>query len=356
MNKKILASYRIEGYDKELVPVLEKYAGDDITVLCSTPFQRKGLRYFDTEKRINKIVTIDELLAGELDNMKFDVIVGNPPYQKIVGPNKTQQIWADLTVKFYDLLKPYGEMNLIHPPGWRFTSSGSMKNVKKIKEIYSTNKITYMEFNDYTKGKETFGAMTDYDIVHLKKESVDGLTTIKTKTDGLIEVDLGDFNVIPTDNFELFGKLRAKNGEEKVQVLYSRSDYGSDKKNVKNQQDSEFKYPCVYGMPKKGLKLLYSNTNKNGHFGIPKLIFTKAGIGSILDLDGKYGLTQYAFGIVDSPENLIKIQKVLEDYNIRRKFHMMVGIQVAGYGDGVKSIAIIIKEFRKDFWKDFIND
>jgi len=170
MNKKILGSFRIEGYDKELVPVLEKYAGDDITVLCSTPFQRKGLRYFDTEKRINKIVTIDELLAGELDNMKFDYIVGNPPYQKKIEGNRDQQIWAELTGKFYDLLKPYGEMNLIHPGLWRFTSSGSQIDVRKIKEIYQNNKITYMEFNDINQGQKTFGAGTDYDIVCLKKE------------------------------------------------------------------------------------------------------------------------------------------------------------------------------------------
>ena len=34
----------------------------------------------------------------------FDIIIGNPPYQKVVGPKKTQAIWPLFTSYSLELL------------------------------------------------------------------------------------------------------------------------------------------------------------------------------------------------------------------------------------------------------------
>jgi len=151
------------------------------------------------------------------------------------------------------------------------------KGIKEVKNIYAENKVVSMEFNYYIRCQEVFGANTDFDVITVKKEKYKGKTLVRTKTDGEIEVNLKDYDIIPTDRFDLLDKLKAKDDEERVEFLYSRSAYGSDKKNMCSVEDSVFRFHVVYGYPEKeGLKLFYSNTKDNGHFGASKLIIVKA--------------------------------------------------------------------------------
>jgi hypothetical protein len=153
----------------------------------------------------------------------------------------------------------------------------------------------------------------------------------------------------------------AKPNEKKVALINDYS-YGTDYRftHMSQTEDNEYKYPVIYGMPNKGIKYMYSNTKDNGHFGQQKIIIAKASSTIILDLKGKYGMTQFASAIVDTPENLIKIQKVFEK-SIFSEFKS----KFCGIGESSNKTALIdnkgtmfkfIKEFRKDFWKDFYTD
>ena len=51
--------------------------------------------------------------------LKFDIVIGNPPYQEKVGPAKTEEIWPDFVVDGLDLLVEGGRLAMIHPPAWR---------------------------------------------------------------------------------------------------------------------------------------------------------------------------------------------------------------------------------------------
>jgi type I restriction-modification system DNA methylase subunit len=66
-------------------------------------------------------------------NMKFDVIVGNPPYT--IGKNKT--IWNLFVEKSFELCKEEGYVSLIHPNGWRNIGGrfGKIQNLIKNKEV-----------------------------------------------------------------------------------------------------------------------------------------------------------------------------------------------------------------------------
>jgi len=109
-------------------------------------------------------------------------------------------------------------------------------------------------------------------------------------------------------------------------------------------------------MPKSGIKLKYSSINNKGHFGIPKLIIANASTYTLLDLKGEYGLTQFAYGIVDSKENLVKIQKVLDNPDFHKPLTSFIGRKdnclIVPNGQNTK----FLKEFRKDFWKDFYTE
>ena len=52
---------------------------------------------------------------------KFDVIIGNPPYNppKKGGTSSGNSIWPHFVFKSYYMLNPDGFLNFIHPPGWK---------------------------------------------------------------------------------------------------------------------------------------------------------------------------------------------------------------------------------------------
>lgn len=54
-------------------------------------------------------------------NMKFDVIVGNPPYQL----TNSKKLWPEFVLKSMDLLKPGGYMGMVIPATW-LTSDGAV--------------------------------------------------------------------------------------------------------------------------------------------------------------------------------------------------------------------------------------
>ena len=65
-------------------------------------------------------VIIEDYLSIENTNMKkFDVIVGNPPYQtkSDASNTKTQSLWDKFVVKSFDLLKENGHLCMVHPSG-----------------------------------------------------------------------------------------------------------------------------------------------------------------------------------------------------------------------------------------------
>ena len=285
----------------------------------------------------------------------FDLIIQNPPYQEVVGIKKTQQIWGKFVTKSYTLLVDNGYMNFVHPGGWRFITSRSMVDLKKVNYIYKNNKVIYGEFHTYKDGKDIFGVETDYDIIFLKKENNSGYSIIKTNSDNEISLNLKDFgNNIPTDKINLYKKLTE--GVEKVNLLYSQSLYETRKKYISTNSDENFKYPIIYGYPISGVKILYSNIDR-GHFNLSKLILVKASINTIIDLDGNYGMSQFAAAIIDTEENLQVIKKVVDSPEFKKLKAYFLGVVSQNTNaaiDAPGNMFKIIREFKKDFWKEFI--
>ena len=83
------------------------------------------------------------------------------------------------------------------------------------------------------------------------------------------------------------------------------------------------------------------------HFGISKFIWSNgriSSIGSYVDTNGDYGLTQFAYAIVDKPENLQKIKEVFDSKNFRNLMELCaVGQLTVNHK--------VISTFKKDFWK-----
>jgi hypothetical protein len=282
---------------------------------------------------------------------KFDIVVMNPPYQELKeGFKKSNPLWDKFVIKAVETsLNTDGYFVAVHPDGWRNLGKG----FDKVKNVLKSRQMLYLELHDLRTGVRTFGAQTAYDFYCVRNSENQGNFNTKIKCmDGTTErADISKMKFIPNGMYDAFNKLIAKKGEETVKTIHSFSDYETRKDYVSKEKNGTFKYPCIYTTVKDGsINLLYSSTNVHGHFGIPKVIWSNGGATTpIVDANGDYGMTQFAYAIVDNVQNLEKIKQAM----LNPEFTKLMK-----YADGISSLhrynykAITL--FRKDFWIDYL--
>ena len=294
-------------------------------------------------------IDFDKIKNQFLD-MKFDVVLGNPPYQIKVGDKKTEPLWNKFFHISIDLLTEGGYLALIHPSGWR-NITGKFKDVQ---EVIRSKKVSFLSIHNEKDGMETFGAETRYDYYVLQNTPNNGSETTVRFQDGQVkQLVLDELEFIPNGGIDLLNSLFAKEGEETVELLYSRSAYGTDKVHTSKEQNNQFSYPVVYTVNYLSQPTFYySSTNQNGHFGKPKVIWSNgriSSIGNYVDENGEYGLTQFAYAIVDEVDNLPNIKMALDS----KKFKNLM--ELCAVGQLTVNHKVVAK-FRKDFWREFIDE
>jgi hypothetical protein len=280
--------------------------------------------------------------------------VGNPPYQSSnEGQTKTKAIWHLFVNKSLDILMDGGYLNMVHPNGWR-NIEGKYKETQK---LLLSKQMLYLEIHDGEDGKKTFSASTPYDFYCLKNTQSKETTKIKS-IDGKIEhIKLTNMDFVPNGMFQEIKNLIAKDLEEKVEVIHSYSAYETRKSYMSKNKTTTNKYPCVANIDAYGQvgNTYYSSINTNGFFGVPKLIFGRFGVASFIDNEGQYGLTQDARAIIETDFINLKNGMMTSEFKRLNKMCDFGGI----CHPDLRFVPINIKilaTFRKDFYKQFLND
>jgi predicted RNA methylase len=279
----------------------------------------------------------------------FDVTLGNWPFG-----NKNNKIWD----KFDRLVLDKNKINTkyvlrIAPSGWR-NVDGNQKDIQR--KIFKEMDLLYLEMYDESGGLDTFGKETRFDWALWKNSKTKNLKTeIKFQDGSVAHIYTTNLEFLPNYDYEKYNSQLASGNEERVEVSYDRSMYGTDKPHMSRENVSE--YPCSYTINNEGILTNGNGENrpwyssiKKGHFGIPKLIWSNGritSIGSYVDDTGKYGLTQYSYAIVDTPENLPLIKKAFDSEEFRS---LMMSCAVTQNQINYKVISL----FKKDFWREFI--
>ena len=316
----------------------------DITLFGDDKYKKAlakawGCGYHDADKLLKE----NSVVAKQ----KYDAVVGNPPYQSGTGRGQGNHThWQKfVNIAVNKLVKPHGHVAFIHPNGWRNYGGSFSRTAKMLKKI----DMLYLNMNSREKGEEVFGKATSFDYYVAKmSNTADFLTKVIDEMGKVTHLNIKDMLFIPSFGYDHINELIAKDGEEKVELLYERSMYGTDKANMSEEKTADNPHPCVYYIPTNKPPSFRYSSEKKGMFGKPKVIFaTMADAGILIDKKGKYGLCQFAAGIVDAPENLDSIYEAITSEDFR---HLMKSVQVAGAGHNRR----VISKFRKDFWKDFV--
>jgi hypothetical protein len=288
-------------------------------------------------KKINIISSKDTYL-------KFNIILGNPPFQYKEEKKQAQPIWHLFIKRSYEeLLHHKGYLLFIHPSGWRDIDGITRFIYNYIKE----HNLLYLSMTSFKEGQKIFNGVStnfDYYLVQNIKTNTN-ITNINDIDNRDYKIDLNNWDFIPSGNFNQFKKLLTK--KERVKLLHDRSMYGTDKDNTNIKKDNVFKYPICNSINKEGnINFIYSNDIK-GHFGIPKVIWSNGAGDPIIDKIGEYGLSEFSSAIVDDKQNLQKIR----DAMISDKFINLMKYLV--FKENHKYNYKIIALFKKDFYKYF---
>jgi hypothetical protein len=283
--------------------------------------------------------------------MKFNLIIGNPPYNDARTTNgQTNTIWSLFVIKSLELLKENGYLINVHPCGWRAPTS-------KIWKILSSKQIEYLEMHPQNKlcgietGKEIFGVDTTFDFYILKNTTYSACTQVRDFRGNYIKLNLKEWPWLSGGEFDIIKKCFCSNVEEHVEYIYGGWYHSSKKEFVSEMKTNKFKYPCVRSITNNDkISYYYSSVNNKGGFGESKIIFTDNGyIRPILDMKGEYGMAQHGISIKISSE---KEGELLISALKSKKFNSVVwATKWSNYGTNPKMFV----NFKKDFWKYFVD-
>lgn len=302
---------------------------------------------------------------------EFDVIVGNPPFnadqthegKKGGGSN----LWPKFVEKSLDggnLLKPDGYLLFVHPALWRKPPSDRSAVGTLFNKMAHENHMLYLEIHNKLDGKRDFGVQTRYDYYVIQKRPPSKergyMTRIKDQTGRIHEsVDLAKWRFfLPNHSFEIIESLLLSCESNNI-VLFSRCQYGSDQDWVSDKQDERHIYPVVHSTPKEGARIRWSSKNNTSTtveqnervpmFGVPKVIFGESGINNvILDIDGKYGMTQGAIGL-KIPDPIDREGPAMKKALESEKFHQILD---AMSFSNFRIDWRMFLHFRPDFYRD----
>ncbi len=287
--------YMIE-LNKSNVSVAKKIFGNNANIFCKS--------FLD--------IDVEELTGVK----KFNIIMGNPPFQeKKEGNQKTQSLWNVFTLKSIDTLSKDGYLAFIHPSGWRSPEGQFRPVLDKILER-NLMYISMVSFNDSKKYFKEVHTNFDYYILQNKLTNKN-VTKVNDIDNNIINVNFNGWEFIPSGKFNIFKKVLAKKNDKPTDVIYSSQTYFTLKDFMSQKRSEQYKYPCCYSITQaEGMKKFYSSKivkEDLDMFGVPKVMWTNgSGTYPIIDDKGTYGLTQFCYAIKDKKENLTKIKKAME--------------------------------------------
>jgi len=181
-------------------------------------------------------------------NMKFDVVVGNPPYQESKEHGKkvtgNGALWVKFTLKAIELCKDKGHVAFIIPDSWTAPTYDLMGSRKSIfNDYFKKYNLTHINFNV----KKHFpGVGTDPSAFVLKKDSNYATTNVVTPNEKF-DINIANTSFITRDVNSVALSIHEKilNQNENDRLCKMRWTKSVTSIKTENEKNKEYYYPFV---------------------------------------------------------------------------------------------------------------
>ena len=184
-------------------------------------------------------------MAIEL-GMKFDIVIGNPPYQASGGTGNP--IWQEFVRLALDALDDGGKIAMIHPPAWRAVGRTNSNSMAEIRDLLKNLDMLYLSMTSKRDcGKVFEGKTTPFDVYVALKSNTPKFKTEISGTDGVkFEACIKEMDFVPNFLCNDLDRVLAKEGEDRVDFLYSSSAYEARRPWMSKYEHGDFVHPCVF--------------------------------------------------------------------------------------------------------------
>ena len=278
---------------------------------------------------------------------KFDVIIGNPPFNVEVGEKRFgsgRTLWDKFVINSFNFLNKNGYLCFIHPQNWR--GLGLLHNIW---DLLTTKHIIYLHIYDEKSGKKYFNVSQSFDIYVLQnKENEHHKTKIIDEHNKEYNIDLLKIPFLPNSNInEILHLLTTK--DNGIDINYG-TQYHTTKPYVQPNKSQEYKYPVANNINSDGIQFLYTNDKTKNFFGMPKVIVS---VGRYPypynDFDGKYGISQGGFGIPITSKK--QGDDIIKAINSDKFQDILKSTKWGAFQIDYR----MFKYFKPDFYKHFLN-
>ena len=154
-------------------------------------------------ERLGANVMCGDFLQGNPFDEEFDVVIGNPPYNK---GRKT--MWQDFSLAGLKILDDNGLMAMIHPCRWRGPGVTSPRNIGKLRDEMKKNDLLWLDIHDMKSAQKHFKAGIRFDCYVVRKSFTPGLETHIVGEDGVeYSMDCKNREFIPNAQCEILDRI-----------------------------------------------------------------------------------------------------------------------------------------------------
>ena len=158
-----------------------------------------SVQYAKNKYNLVATLGVGDFLEKDFGNMKFDVVVGNPPFQGSNGGGSI--LWADFANKACMLTSNKGYVAMITPNKW----CGHTENVRAEKiQLYRDrfkNKLTHINVQECSRHFDKIGAYPDSFSYFVLSNAGSKQFTVQTLKDKNVVVGAIDFDFLPVQDF-----------------------------------------------------------------------------------------------------------------------------------------------------------
>ena len=200
--------------------------------------------------KIKNLIKGDFLDNKIFKNMKFDAIIGNPPYQDGERSDQANKLWPKFIKKSSELLSTNGIMSFVTPNGWMNSKTADIGKGKGginiFNDIFKKKNLLYVNYDSSEIRKKYFPDVGSTFTIFIYQNSEYGGKTEFFKYDSGSEIyDISDVSDLPqyisATTFSILEKI-TKN-TDKFNFIDQNHNLNGIETSIKTP---EFKYKCFH--------------------------------------------------------------------------------------------------------------